>query len=78
MWPWDGFWSSGFWLFPALMMILCLLFMLPFRRSFFGGGCSPNHGEQNRQDGPLEVAKRRYAAGEISKEEFEEIKRTIV
>ncbi|MGM0471405.1 MAG: SHOCT domain-containing protein [Bacillota bacterium] len=34
-------------------------------------------GNQTLEDSPLEIAKRRYAKGEISKEEFEEIKREL-
>ncbi|MBI4199890.1 MAG: SHOCT domain-containing protein [Chloroflexi bacterium] len=30
-----------------------------------------------REDGPLEIAKRRYARGEITREQFEALKRDI-
>lgn len=32
---------------------------------------------RERQEPPLEAARRRYAQGEISREEFEEIRRTL-
>ncbi|MGQ9614780.1 MAG: SHOCT domain-containing protein [Spirochaetota bacterium] len=31
-----------------------------------------------QQESPLEIAKRRYAQGEISREEFERIKRDLI
>ncbi|MBI4304571.1 MAG: SHOCT domain-containing protein [Chloroflexi bacterium] len=43
------------------------------------GIASPSGGESSRQgDSALEILKRRYARGEISKEEFEERKKDLV
>jgi len=68
--PWIGF--PWWWLIPIAMMILCFLVM---RRV---GGCgigkvrpSPA-GESAR-----EILDRRYALGEIGKDEYEEKKRAI-
>jgi putative membrane protein len=38
------------------------------------GGSSPNAGEK---EGPLEIAKKRFAKGEISRREFEQIKKDL-
>jgi uncharacterized membrane protein len=40
--------------------------------------CWPPGGAPPESEAPLEIAKRRYARGEITKEEFEEIKRNIL
>ncbi len=55
-----------------------LVFLLFFGYCFwyfgFGGYCRPRR--RYRLD-PLDIARARYARGEISKEEFEEIKRDL-
>ena len=38
---------------------------------------SSRDGGQRHEDTPLEIARRRYARGEISREEFEQIRRDI-
>lgn len=72
-------WSSGGWLWMTLMMIggavliVVVVFLLLRGTSGgmgFGSGNTP-------RESPLDVAKRRYAAGEITAEEFEKIKRGI-
>ncbi|MBI2918117.1 MAG: SHOCT domain-containing protein [Chloroflexi bacterium] len=43
-----------------------------------GGICQPSGGNfPSRPDSPLEVLKKRYARGEISKEEFEAMRRDL-
>jgi len=80
------FWMGGFWIFPVLMFVLMLvcMFVCMFvcARAFFAGSgsrsfCGPRQWDRY-DESALEVAKRRYAAGEISREEFDEIKKTIV
>ena len=75
------FWMSGFWMFPVLMFVLMLVCMFVCARAFFPGSgrppfCGPRHWDRY-DESALEVAKRRYAGGEISREEFDEIKKTI-
>jgi len=85
MTPWHDFWHGGFWVFPFMMMIFMLVMVIValfLVRSFFGQDFrAPWSGRVERKaggsDSPLEVAKRRYARGEITREEFEEIKKTI-
>jgi len=74
MFAYEGVWN-GFhwgWLIPIAMMVLCFLVMRG------RGGCmvrryrSPHSGESAR-----EILDKRYALGEIGKEEYEEKKRAI-
>ncbi|MFP4356737.1 MAG: SHOCT domain-containing protein [Phycisphaerae bacterium] len=74
-WPWML-------IFPLVgLVIMVLLAILCFRR---GGWMSRCMGRQentdagsDRRESAMDVLKRRYAAGEISQEEFERIKQDI-
>lgn len=85
MTPWHDFWHGGFWFFPFMMMIFMLIMVIVvlfLMRNFFGQDFrAPGSGRVGRKaggnDSPLEIAKCRYARGEITREEFEEIKKTI-
>ena len=70
-------WNSGGWLWMALMMIFAaavivvVVFLLV--RTFYEN----KTGSNQLTEPPLDIVKRRYAAGEITAEEFEKIKRDI-
>jgi putative membrane protein len=38
---------------------------------------SPGRDTRDRDDSPIEIARRRYARGEITREEFEQIRRDL-
>jgi putative membrane protein len=63
--------ASYGWIFQ-LLIILVLIFIVIWllRGERFGYGV-------NRDEPPLEIAKRRYAAGEITKKEYEQLKRDL-
>ncbi|NOY60368.1 MAG: SHOCT domain-containing protein [Calditrichaeota bacterium] len=74
------FWGGGMWIFPILMIFVFLaaLYLI------FGRGDARfpwqyyDRPTEIRRDGnALEVLKKRYARGEVSKEEFERIKKDI-
>ncbi len=83
MWT-ENFWGSGMWIFPMLMMIIMLFIVSRiFGR---GGGFKPpwsqdsdkHHIEGKGSGSALDILKKRYAKGEITKEEFEEMKRELL
>ena len=65
----DGrFWGMGWgmWIIP-LVVILIIVFAVK----------SNPFGEKQNSESPLEILKKRYAKGEITKEQFEEMKKSI-
>ncbi|MCH7528041.1 MAG: SHOCT domain-containing protein [Candidatus Marinimicrobia bacterium] len=82
-----NFWSSGFFIFPLIMMIFMMIFM---SRMLGRGGKPPwmrgnDRGQQPLEspgrgsgsggpEAPMDILKTRFAKGEITKEEFEQMK----
>ncbi len=71
------------WIFPLLMMVLCIFmcaFMMRGRTGSMmcrlGSGSTGGHGGDT-SNSALDVLNKRYAQGEISKEEYEE-KRSVI
>ena len=71
----ERFLESGMWVIPVVMMILCFVVFRLFsgRHRPFG----QNEDNSEGQDSRLEILKKRYARGEISRTEFEEMKSEI-
>jgi putative membrane protein len=70
-------WGMGFgwglgWLFFVLLWVLAILGVVNLIRFMAGRGSRGSSAET-----PLDILKRRYAKGEISKEEFERMKEDI-
>jgi putative membrane protein len=74
------FWMSGMWIFP-IIGITCMIIVMYF---IFGRGnntmCnnSGHNTNSKNEETALEILKKRYAKGEITKEEFETIKKEIL
>ncbi len=70
---------SYWWIAPVLMMVLCFLMMRGRRGSMICGfGSRPKDSQQNKaSDSAIDILDKRYASGEINKEEYEEKKRTL-
>ena len=72
--------SAGVWIFP----LLCLVFMVAMMIMMFrrGGGCMPfggGHRGRTANDGetPRQILDRRYASGQISKEQYAAMRRDL-
>ena len=61
------------WLFPLLFFVILIFFM----RGMFGRGCGSHGSNATHQESAREILDKRFAKGEITKEEFEEMKKTL-
>jgi len=67
----DGGWGI-LWMIASWALIVALVVWLV--RSFSGGG----PGRTERKPSPLDILDERFARGEISEEEYEERRRTLI
>ncbi|NOZ95690.1 MAG: hypothetical protein GXP47_13275 [Acidobacteria bacterium] len=74
----SGFMGGGLWIFPLFGLIIMTLFLLLLFRLLTGrdrwGGpfCGTAYGGEGAAS-PADIARRRYARGEIGKEELDDI-----
>ncbi len=77
----EYFWHWSFWWFPMFMPIFWIIVIAVVLYLIFGRGRTrrpwvPGRGFED--DTALDILKKRYAKGEISKDDFERMKRDIL
>ena len=73
---------NGWIIFPIIMCIVMVIFFFlrSGRRGFkppWMQGSDSDHHESKDSETPLEILKKRYAKGEITKEEFDQTKKDL-
>lgn len=76
------FWGGGMWIFPVIGLVVFLFVIYSlFTRVYSGGtpfcGWGGQGGVNTGQQSPNDVLRMRYAKGEITREEFERMKKDI-
>lgn len=83
----DHFWWGGWWMFPFLMPVVMLivlftcLYLVLGRGSCRASGWGSSDGAApggRELESAMDILKKRYARGELTREEFERMKRDIL
>ena len=63
------------WIFPLLFFVVMIGMMGVFWRRGLGAGCAMKG--DHRPEVPRQILDRRYAAGELTKEQYDEMRRNV-
>ena len=82
MYPGEHFWWGGWWMFPMAMPVVMLVILIVVLYLFFGrGGLRPRWRDRypgRESESVMDILKKRYAKGEITKDEFEQMKKDLL
>jgi putative membrane protein len=79
MYPGEHFWWGGWWMFPMAMPVIMVVVLIALYFLFGRRGFRPPCWDKYPGgESALDILKKRYAKGEISKEEFERIKKDLL
>ncbi len=75
---WDGSWHGGFFgpVMMTLLIALILLAVVLLGRWLIGAG-NRHSGHSELGESPLDILKKRFAKGEIDKDEYEDRRKTL-
>ena len=75
MWMNGGWgWMPWWWIFPLIFLVLMVVFMVFMMR---GGMCGGSHKTSGSAETPRETLDRRYARGEITREEYQQMRKDL-
>ncbi|MBI4634504.1 MAG: SHOCT domain-containing protein [Deltaproteobacteria bacterium] len=69
--PYMHFWNGGGWFFPPIFFIMIVIGLVVCLFFLFG------RKKLSDPESPLDILKRRYAKGEITRDEFQRMKEDI-
>lgn len=74
-----GFGFGLGWLGTLIIWALIIWVIVLLVRGFSGHGgcCGGQHGAESKKSSPLDILKERYAKGEVSKEDFDRMKKDL-
>ena len=74
MWP-NGWWGPfpWMWIFPLIFLVVLLLFLF---RGMGWPGCGHRRA-RDREESAREILNRRYARGELTREQYQQMKKDL-
>ena len=80
MWINSGWgWTPWMMIFPLFFLVLMVVFLVFMMRGGMGGGpmCGGSHQTHGSGETPREALDRRYARGEITREEYQQMRNDL-